>query len=92
MSAEGPTVVDYLKDQGVSTLYAIVETHPHEDHIGGLSDVINSFTIKNVYTTKAASTTKTYTNLQNLIEEKNLPVTNVTYGVTIPAEDRKSVV
>ena len=91
VSAEGPTVVDYLKDQGVSTLYAIVETHPHEDHIGGLSDVINSFTIKNVYTTKAASTTKTYTNLQNLIEEKNLPVTNVTYGVTIPADSSVSM-
>jgi beta-lactamase superfamily II metal-dependent hydrolase len=84
--AEGSIVVDYLKDQGVSTLYAIVETHPHEDHIGGLSNVINSFTIKNVYATKATSTTKTYTNLQNLIKDKNLPVTNITYGVTIPAD------
>jgi len=88
---EGPTVVDYLKDQGVSTLYAIVETHPHEDHIGGLSNVINSFTVKNVYTTKATSTTKTYTNLQNLIKDKNLPVTNITYGVTIPADTSVSM-
>jgi beta-lactamase superfamily II metal-dependent hydrolase len=89
--AEGTTVVDYLKDQGVSTLYAIVETHPHEDHIGGFSDVINSFTAKNVYTTKATSTTKTYTNLQNLIKDKNLPVTNITYGVTIPADTSVSM-
>jgi len=89
--AEGPTVVDYLKDQGVSTLYAIVETHPHEDHIGGFSNVINSFTVKNVYTTKATSTTKTYTNLQNLIKDKNLPVTNITYGVTIPADSSVSM-
>lgn len=91
VTAEGPTVVDYLKDQGVSTLYAIVETHPHEDHIGGLSNVINSFTIKNVYTTKATSTTKTYTNLQNLIKDKNLPVTNITYGVTILADTSVSM-
>jgi len=89
--AEGPTVVDYLKDQGISTLYAIVETHPHEDHIGGLSNVINSFKVKNVYTTKAKSTTKTYTTLQNLIKEKNLPVTNITYGVTIPADTSVSM-
>jgi len=91
VSAEGPTVVDYLKDQGVSTLYAIVETHPHEDHIGGFSNVINSFTVKNIYTTKATSTTKTYTNLQNLIKDKNLPVTNITYGVTIPADSSVSM-
>jgi len=89
--SEGPTVVDYLKDQGVSTLYAIVETHPHEDHIGGFSNVINSFKIKNVYATKATSTTKTYTNLQNLIKDKNLPVTNITYGVTIPADTSVSM-
>jgi len=89
--AEGPTVVNYLKDQGVSTLYAIVETHPHEDHIGGFSNVINSFKVKNVYETKATSTTKTYTTLQNLIKEKNLPVTNITYGVTIPADTSVSM-
>jgi len=89
--SEGPTVVDYLKDQGVSTLYAIVETHPHEDHIGGFSNVINSFTVKNIYETKAKSTTKTYTTLQNLIKDKNLPVTNLTYGVTIPADSSVSM-
>jgi len=89
--AEGPTVVNYLKSQDISTLYAIVETHPHEDHIGGLSNVINTFTVKNVYATKATSTTKTYTNLQNLIKDKNLPVTNIAYGVTIPADTSVSM-
>ena len=89
--AEGPTVVNYLKSQDISTLYAIVETHPHEDHIGGFSNVINTFTVKNVYATKATSTTKTYTNLQNLIKDKNLPVTNIAYGVTIPADTSVSM-
>ncbi len=41
-NADGGLVVDYLRAHGVSNLAAVVATHPHEDHAGGLDTVIES--------------------------------------------------
>ncbi|MGQ9825012.1 MAG: MBL fold metallo-hydrolase, partial [Desulfotomaculales bacterium] len=41
-NADGPFVVTYLKQQGIKKIDYLVATHPHEDHIGGLDDVIRS--------------------------------------------------
>lgn len=57
---DGPGIVNYLKSQGVKELSAVVATHPHEDHIGGLDTVIHSFPPKQVYMSNGPSTTKTY--------------------------------
>lgn len=38
----GSTVLEYLRDAGISRLDYVVATHPHSDHIGGLSSVISS--------------------------------------------------
>lgn len=40
----GPAVVDYLNKQAVDDIEILLATHPHNDHIGGLEDVINCFT------------------------------------------------
>ncbi|WP_085929352.1 MBL fold metallo-hydrolase [Desulfosporosinus orientis] len=57
---DGPNVVNYLKSQQVKELAAVIATHPHEDHIGGLDTVINSFPVKAVYMPDASTTTKTF--------------------------------
>jgi beta-lactamase superfamily II metal-dependent hydrolase len=36
-----PAVLNYLKTQGVKKLDYIIASHPHSDHIGGMSEIIN---------------------------------------------------
>ncbi len=46
---DGPTVVTYLEQQGVQRLNLVVATHPHEDHIGGLPEVLKAFPADNIW-------------------------------------------
>ena len=57
---DGSKVVNYLKSQGVKELSALVATHPHEDHIGGLDTIMQSFPPKQIYMTNGTSNTKTF--------------------------------
>ena len=57
-------------------------THPHEDHIGGLDDVIKNFDIENIYMPKIGTTTKTFEEVLDAIDEKNLKVTAPNKGDT----------
>lgn len=71
---DGKLVCDYIKAQGVDTLEYVVGTHPHEDHIGGLDDVIKAFNVKNVYMPRKSATTKTYRDVLQAIKNKKLTI------------------
>ena len=67
--------LNYLKSIGITTLDYVIVTHPHEDHIGSMDDVINAFNIGTFYSPKATTTTKTYENMINALKNKNLKLT-----------------
>ena len=46
---DGPLVVSYLEEQGVEALDYVVCTHGHEDHVGGLADVLEACEAGTVY-------------------------------------------
>ena len=52
---DGQLVVSYLQQQGVEELAAVVCTHAHEDHVGGLPSVLAVFPTENIL-----SPTRTY--------------------------------
>ena len=79
-NADGPLLVDYLKEQNITKIDYVVGTHPHEDHIGGLDDIINNFEIQEVYLPEVMTTTKTFEDVLDSIENNNLEITIPTIG------------
>lgn len=71
---------NYLKQQGITKLDYVIATHPHEDHIGGMTSIINNFTVDKFYATKVTTTTQTFENMIKALQNKDLKITTPTVG------------
>ena len=72
---DGEDIVKFIKEKGITKLDYVIGTHPHEDHIGGLDDVINSdIKIDKIYMPQIETTTKTFENVVDAISNKGLTV------------------
>ena len=71
-------VVSYLEQQGVKELAAVVCTHAHEDHVGGLPAVLAVYPTKAVY-----APTKTYSS--NIFDKFVYYTDQQGLEITIPA-------
>lgn len=69
---DGALIVSYLKELGVEQLDYVVGTHPHEDHIGGMDDIINNFDIETYMMPDVLSTTKTFEDVLTALSNNNL--------------------
>ncbi len=76
-------VVSYLKKTDVKRLDYLIGTHPHEDHIGSLDTVINSFQIGEVIMPKVTHTTRTFRDVLEAIDRKGLQIRPAKAGVSI---------
>ncbi len=77
---DGQDVVKFIKERGVSKLDYVIGTHPHEDHIGGLDDVINEIDIDKIYLPKIQTNTKTYESVLEAIQNKNKSINSLQKG------------
>ena len=69
---DGEKLVSYLKNLNVNGFDYVIGTHPHEDHIGGMDDIINNFEIENYYMPDKLSTTKTFEDVLDALDAKGL--------------------
>lgn len=80
---DGSLLVDYFNSLNITEFKYLIGTHPHEDHIGGLDDIINNFKINKIYIPDAFTTTKTFETVLDAIENNNLtyhiPTINETF-------------
>lgn len=77
---DGKNVVEFIKSKGITKLNYVIGTHPHEDHIGGLDDVINNIEIDKIYLPNVQTTTKTYDDVLTAIKNKNKTISSFSKG------------
>ncbi len=65
-------IIPYIKSLGIEKLDVVIFTHPHKDHIGSGSKVIESFYIGKIYMSSKTTTTKTFEKLLDSIELKGV--------------------
>lgn len=83
-NSDGKLISEYLSETlKISTIDYLIGTHNHEDHIGGLDDIIENFEIKNLYMPYVSITsTQTYENVEETAINKNLNIVNPNIGDT----------
>ncbi len=80
---QSDTIIEYIESKGYSSIDYVVATHPHADHIGGMAAVIEHFDIGMVYMPNAETSTKTFENLLETIQDKGLKIKTAKAGVSI---------
>ena len=69
---DGEKLVTYFKRLGITKFDIVVGTHAHEDHIGGMDDIINNFEIEDFYMPEVITTTKTFEDVLDALEVKQV--------------------
>ncbi len=77
-NAASGDVLNYLINLGVTEIDYVIATHPHEDHIGGMNDIINSFKIDKFImpelTENMFPTTESYINMLSALENNSVDI------------------
>lgn len=84
---DGPLLVNYIKGLGIEKIDYLVGTHPHEDHIGGLDDIIYNFEIGKIYMPDVTTTTATFQSVLEAISSKGLSIIRPELGNTFGIGD-----
>ena len=72
---DGEKIVNYFKYLKVNEFKYVFATHAHEDHIGGMDNIINSFKIDNFYMPDDPTTTETFIEVLNALEKNKVTLT-----------------
>lgn len=77
----GKTILlPHLKAAGISKLDAVILSHPHADHIGGILDLLKGVEISRIYNSGYEYDSNLYRNYIQLASELNVPVISVKAG------------
>ena len=73
--ADSSLVVSYLEKQGVEKLLAVVCSHAHEDHVGGLPGVLAVYPTDHVYAPTKTYSSKCFDDFAYYTDQQGLEIT-----------------
>ena len=86
-TGSAPKIAQVLQELGRDKIDYLVATHPDEDHIGGMADVISSTQIGTIYAPNKTNNTATYRKFLTAIQNNNLQITLAEAGTIIDQSD-----
>lgn len=79
-------VISHLCQRQCKVIDYLICTHPHSDHIGGMSAVLSSFSVGEVYMPRVEHTSRTYEKLLMQLKNLELSVHTAKAGVVLAVE------
>lgn len=76
-------IISYLKSNEIKKLDYVIASHPHEDHIGSMDDIVNKFDIGEFIMPKILTTDEDLNNLLKSLKSKKLLVKNINNNLKI---------
>ena len=89
---DGIKLVNYIKSLGIDHFDYVIGTHAHEDHVGGMYQIINNFNIDKYYMPDVSVDDFTYKNLVNTLKNNNLNINTPIIGENINLENTSCMV
>lgn len=80
LKSDKKKLLDYLSKLNLEKLDYVIATHPHEDHIGNMADIIEGYKVLAFYAPKVQSTTKTFEKMVEALKDKNLKINVIKKG------------
>lgn len=74
-TGDSPLVCDYISGLGIDSIDCVVATHAHEDHIGGLDDVMACFDVKKVLSPVMEADSKCFGYFKDAVAGEGLELT-----------------
>jgi len=76
-------VIRYLKNNNVSKLDYVIETHPHDDHIGGMASIIKTFKVDEFYAPKLTASSEHFKEMIMALKSKDLKIKITKPNITL---------
>ncbi|MDV4149644.1 ComEC/Rec2 family competence protein [Clostridium sp. AL.422] len=82
-SSDSDKLMEQLEDKNIDDFEIVIATHPHEDHIGGMTKVFEKYEVKSFYMPKVTHTTKTFENMMKAVSNEGLKAKVIKEGTSI---------
>lgn len=79
-SEDSSLIYAYLKSKNIPVLDAVVSTHPHEDHVGGLAGALSFAKAKTVYSPVTSYDSSAFRKFSKKVSEQGLSITVPKHG------------
>jgi competence protein ComEC len=81
-ASDADTLETYIDELGIESFDLVVGTHSHEDHIGGMTAIIEHYGVDTFLMPSEENDTRTFKNMMKALEDESVEVREATSGQT----------